>query len=41
MVGMPVGHPRPPRLPLPEEKLPNLRAVLSSLGLLKQARGSN
>lgn len=33
MVGMPVGNPRPPRLPLPEALLPNLRTVLSNLGL--------
>lgn len=34
MIGMSVGDPRPPRLPLPEALLPNLRAVLSSLGLI-------
>lgn len=34
LVGRPVGHPRPPRLPLPESKLPQLRAALAELGLL-------
>lgn len=35
MIGMPMGHPRPPRLPLPDAKLAPLRNVLSSLGLLE------
>lgn len=34
LIGVPVGHPRPPRLPLPEALLPNLRAVLANLGLI-------
>ena len=34
LIGMPVGNPRPPRLPLPEPLLPNLRTVLANLGLL-------
>jgi 4-hydroxy-tetrahydrodipicolinate synthase len=34
LVGRPVGDPRPPRLPLPADKLPALRAVLDRLGLL-------
>jgi 4-hydroxy-tetrahydrodipicolinate synthase len=35
MIGMPMGDPRPPRLPLPAEKLDPLREVLTDLGLLK------
>ena len=34
LIGMPVGNPRPPRLPLPEALLPNLRTVLANLGLI-------
>ena len=36
LVGMPVGAPRPPRLPLPAAKLESLRAVLAALGLLEK-----
>ncbi|MCW5655816.1 dihydrodipicolinate synthase family protein [Hydrogenophaga sp.] len=35
LVGMPVGHPRPPRLPLPSAALPRLRKALADLDLLK------
>jgi len=35
LIGMPVGNPRPPRLPLPEALLPNLRSVLANLGLIR------
>lgn len=34
LIGMPVGNPRPPRLPLPEALIPNLRTVLANLGLV-------
>lgn len=34
MVGQPVGDPRPPRLPLPEEKTASLRKVLADMGLI-------
>lgn len=34
MIGQPVGAPRAPRLPLPEEKRAPLKAVLAGLGLL-------
>jgi len=37
MMGMPMGPPRPPRLPLPEADRPALRAVLAGLGLLPAA----
>ncbi len=37
LVGMPVGHPRPPRLPLPPAVLPHLQGVLAKLDLLKKA----
>ena len=33
MIGLPVGPPRPPRLPLPREMHDDLRAVLDRLGL--------
>jgi len=36
LIGMPVGAPRPPRLPLPTAKLETLRAVLAALGLLEK-----
>jgi len=36
LVGMPVGEPRPPRLPLPPAKLEPLRAVLAALGLIEK-----
>ena len=35
MIGMPVGNPRPPRLPLPADRVAPLRAVLDELGLLQ------
>ena len=34
LIGVPVGPPRPPRLPLPKEKTGNLKEVLAELGLL-------
>ncbi|WP_159587146.1 4-hydroxy-tetrahydrodipicolinate synthase [Chelativorans xinjiangense] len=34
LTGMPVGEPRPPRLPLPESRVAPLAAVLADLGLL-------
>jgi 4-hydroxy-tetrahydrodipicolinate synthase len=34
MIGQPMGNPRPPRLPLPEEKIAGLKAALSGLGLM-------
>ncbi len=34
LLGMPVGPPRPPRLPLPGERTERLRATLAELGLL-------
>ncbi|TRX72822.1 4-hydroxy-tetrahydrodipicolinate synthase [Pseudomonas mangiferae] len=34
LIGMPVGDPRAPRLPLPPARLDGLRAVLQGLGLL-------
>lgn len=36
LIGMPVGHPRGPRLPLPQAKIPALRRVLIELGALKE-----
>jgi 4-hydroxy-tetrahydrodipicolinate synthase len=38
MMDMPMGPPRPPRLPLPERDRPALRAVLVEMGLLPDAR---
>ncbi|GGE41334.1 4-hydroxy-tetrahydrodipicolinate synthase [Agaricicola taiwanensis] len=35
LIGMPVGHPRAPRLPLPADRVAPLRAVLKDLGLLQ------
>jgi 4-hydroxy-tetrahydrodipicolinate synthase len=35
MIGMPVGNPRPPRLPLPSEKFEGLSKALAELGLVK------
>lgn len=35
LVGRPVGNPRPPRLPLPAAKLPQVRSALAELGLLR------
>lgn len=34
MMGMPMGAPRPPRLPLPKDEWPQLRASLEPLGLV-------
>ena len=36
LIGMPMGDPRPPRLPLPGADMPALAAVLQGLGLLSQ-----
>ena len=36
LIGMPVGGPRLPRLPLPETKIAGLKQVLSELGALKE-----
>jgi len=36
LIGMPVGDPRPPRLPLPEERRKALASVLEELGLVKE-----
>jgi 4-hydroxy-tetrahydrodipicolinate synthase len=33
IIGLPAGPPRPPRLPLPDEMRPRLRAVLDEIGL--------
>lgn len=33
IIGLPAGPPRPPRLPLPDEMRPRLRAVLDKIGL--------
>lgn len=35
LIGMPVGNPRPPRLPLPEDRVVPLRAVLKAVGILR------
>jgi 4-hydroxy-tetrahydrodipicolinate synthase len=37
LMGMAMGDPRPPRLPLPGEDIPALAGVLQSLGLLSEA----
>jgi 4-hydroxy-tetrahydrodipicolinate synthase len=34
LIGMPVGHPRSPRLPLPADRVAPLRGVLEDLGLI-------
>jgi len=34
LMGMPMGPPRPPRLPLPQEEVAELRAALAPLGLV-------
>ena len=34
MMGMPVGEPRPPRLPLPEHERKDLATILHELGLI-------
>ncbi len=36
LMGMSMGNPRPPRLPLPAADVPRLAAVLQSMGLLSQ-----
>lgn len=33
LLGMDMGPPRPPRLPLPKQNMPALQAVLDGLGL--------
>jgi len=38
MMGMPMGPPRAPRLPLPEAQRPALREVLKQMGVLKEER---
>ena len=35
LIGMPVGDPRPPRLPLPAAAVPKLRSTLEALGLIR------
>jgi 4-hydroxy-tetrahydrodipicolinate synthase len=35
LIGMSVGHPRAPRLPLPADRVEPLKAVLDELGLMK------
>lgn len=35
LIGRPVGDPRPPRLPLPQARLPLLKAALAELGVLR------
>jgi 4-hydroxy-tetrahydrodipicolinate synthase len=35
MMGMPMGDPRSPRLPVPQAELPGIRATLGALGLLR------
>lgn len=37
LIGQPMGAPRPPRLPLPEAELGEVKAALSAVGLLPQA----
>lgn len=37
MIGMPMGQPRPPRLPLPEAEMPKVRAALRAVGLMPEA----
>lgn len=39
MVGQPVGHPRPPRLPLPDFKRHEMHSVLKTMGLLDNTDG--
>jgi 4-hydroxy-tetrahydrodipicolinate synthase len=39
LMGMDMGPPRPPRLPLPDNDLPALAEVLRGIGLLPDARG--
>jgi 4-hydroxy-tetrahydrodipicolinate synthase len=36
MIGIPMGQPRPPRLPLPEAEMPEARAALGAVGLLPE-----
>jgi 4-hydroxy-tetrahydrodipicolinate synthase len=40
MIGQPVGDPRPPRLPLPESEMGDVRAALTAVGLLPQTGAS-
>jgi 4-hydroxy-tetrahydrodipicolinate synthase len=35
-MGMSMGDPRPPRLPLPAAEVPKLAAVMQAMGLLSQ-----
>ncbi|EPX85666.1 Dihydrodipicolinate synthase [Salipiger mucosus DSM 16094] len=37
MVGRPAGDPRPPRLPLPDDKRAGMHRILGDLGLLAEA----
>ncbi|BAQ70846.1 dihydrodipicolinate synthase [Rhodovulum sulfidophilum] len=37
MIGRPMGDPRPPRLPLPQDRQHELRRILDDLGLLAEA----
>ena len=41
MMGMPMGPPRAPRLPLPEAQRPALREVLRQMGVLAEAEGAS
>jgi 4-hydroxy-tetrahydrodipicolinate synthase len=38
MMGMPMGPPRAPRLPLPEAQRPALRDVLHQMGVLPEVK---
>jgi len=38
MMGMDMGPPRPPRLPLPEAQRPALREVLRQMGVLAEKK---
>ena len=38
LIGMPMGPPRPPRLPLPEAQRPALREVLRKMGVLAEEK---
>ena len=37
LIGQPVGGPRPPRLPLPEAEMAEVKAALAAVGLLPQS----
>lgn len=39
LIGQTVGGPRPPRLPLPEAEMPEVRAALDAVGLLPKTEG--